>query len=44
MGYISFELNCKYYLYISYKEVVDLHFKSKAADELTKEPNNLIAV
>lgn len=33
-GNTSFELNCGYYLFISYKEDFDLGSKSKSADEL----------
>ena len=41
--YTSFKLNNKYYLYISYKEDVDPHSRSKTADELTKKLRNLMA-
>lgn len=43
-GYISFELNCRYYLCISYKKVVDLCSKSKLADKLLKEFRDLMTV
>ena len=33
--YILFKLNCDYYPRISYKENVDLRFKSKIADKLS---------
>ena len=36
-GYTPFELNCGYYPRVSYKENVDPHSRSKAADELTEE-------
>ena len=44
MGYTSFQLNCKYQLHVSYIKDVDTYSKSKAANELTKELRNLIAV
>ena len=43
MRYMSFKLNCGYHLRISYKENVNFHSRSKAADELTKELRNLMA-
>ena len=43
MEYTSFELNCKYHLYVSYKENVEPHSRSKVADELIEELRNLIA-
>ena len=42
MGYTPFELNCEYYLHISYKENIDPYSRSKAANELTKELRNLM--
>ena len=42
IGYMPFELNCGYYLYVFYKDDVDSRFRSKAANELTKELRNLI--
>ena len=44
MRYVSFELNCWYHLFVSYTEDVNSRFRSKAADELTKELKNLMAV
>ena len=44
MGCTPFKLNCGYYLPVFYKEDVDSHSKSKAANKLTKELKNLIAV
>ena len=41
-GHTLFELNCGYYLYVSYEEDVDPHSKSKSADELSAELNELI--
>ena len=43
MGYTPFELNCGYHLCIFYKANVDLHSRSKAANELTEELRNLMA-
>ena len=42
IGYMPFELNCRYHLCISYKENVDPRSRSKAANELTEELRNLI--
>ena len=44
MGYTPFELTGRYYLRVSYKEDIDPHSRSKAADKLTKELRNLMAV
>ena len=44
MGYTSFDLNCRYYLRVSYEEDVDPRFWSEADNELTKEFRNLMAV
>ena len=43
MGYTTFELNCGYHQYVSYKKDVNPYSKSKAADKLTKELRNLMA-
>ena len=43
MRYTSFELNCRYYPYVSYEEDVDPCSRSKAADELTEELKKLMA-
>ena len=42
MGYTPFEFNCKYHACVFYKEDVDPHSRSKAADKLTKELRNLM--
>ena len=42
-GYTPFELNCGYYLRVSYKEDVDPRSRSKAADKLTEELRNVMA-
>ena len=34
MSYTSFELDCKYYLYIFYEKDLDLHSKPRTAEEL----------
>ena len=34
IGYMPFELNCGYHPYVSYKKNINLHSKSKTADEL----------
>ena len=44
IGYTPFELNCGYHSCVSYKEDVNLCFRSKAANELTEELRNLIAI
>ena len=41
--YIPFELNYGYHPRVSYEEDVNLRFRSKAADELTKKLRNLMA-
>ena len=43
MGHTPFELNCGYHLCISYKEDVDPHSRSKAADELNEELRDTMA-
>ena len=42
MWYTPFKFNCGYHLCISYEENINSRFRSKAADELTKELRNLI--
>ena len=44
INYILFKLNCGYYLCISYKEDLDPRLKSKIAEELSFELQNLMAV
>ena len=41
---ISFELNCGYHSYVSYKEDVDPHSKSKSADNLSNNLKKLMTV
>ena len=43
-GHTPFELNCGYHPRISYKEYVDLRFKSKSANELLLELWKLMTV
>ena len=43
MGHMSFELNCRYYSCVFYKEGVNPRSRYKTADKLTKELRNLIA-
>ena len=42
-GYTLFKLNCRYHLYVSYKEDIDTHSRSKATNELTEELRKLMA-
>ena len=42
--YIFFELNYKYYLYISYKKNVNLCSRFKVGDNITKRLRDLIVV
>ena len=43
-SHILFELNCGYHLCVFYKEDLDLHSKSKTAEKLSSELQNLIAI
>ena len=45
-GYTSFELNCKYYLCVSYKEeeIFNPHSKSKTAKDLFSKLQELMIV
>ena len=43
-GHTSFELNCGYHFRVSYKENLDPRLKSKTAEELSSELQNLMAV
>ena len=43
-GHTPFELNCGYHLCVSYKENVDPHSKSKAADDLANDLRELMIV
>ena len=40
--YTPFKRNYEYHLCVSYKQDVDLRFRLKVADELTKELRNLM--
>lgn len=42
--YIFFELNCRYHLQVSYKKGIDPCSRSKPANQLTKDLENLIAI
>ena len=42
--YTPFELNCRYHPRIFYKDVINPHSRSKAADELTEKLRNLMAI
>ena len=42
-GFTSFELNCRYHLWVSYKKDLNPHSQSKTAKELASELQNLIA-
>ena len=44
IGYMSFKINGGYHPHVFYKEDIDLYFKSKVADELTKKLKNLITI
>ena len=43
-GYMPFKLNCDYDSWMSYKEEVDPHSKSKSANELLAELRKLMIV
>ena len=43
-GHISFELNCEYYLWVSYKEDINPRSKFKSANKLLAELQELITV
>ena len=43
-GYTLLELNCRYYPCVSYKEDLEPHSKSKTAEKLSSELQNLMAV
>ena len=43
-GHTLFELNCRYYPWVSYKENLNLHLKSKTAEELSFKLWNLMAI
>ena len=44
IGYMRFELNCRYHQCVFYKEEVNPYSKFKAADELIEKLRNFIAV
>ena len=43
-GQTLFELNCKYYSWLSYKENISPYFKSKLADKLLAELRELMII
>ena len=43
-GYTPFELNCGYYLRVSFAKNVDLHSRSRSANKLAKELRGRIKV
>ena len=43
-GYILFELNCEYHLWVFYKEDLDPRSKSKTVEKLSSKFQNLMAV
>lgn len=43
-SYTFFKLNCDYYFHIFYKKDINLHFKSKLANELLKKLYELIII
>ena len=43
-GHTPFELNCRCHLWVSYKKDIDPCFKSKSADKLSAELQELITV
>lgn len=44
IGYISFKLNCDYYLWMLYKDNIDPRSKSKFADKVSAKLRELIIV
>ena len=42
--YISFEFNCKYYLYNSYKNYINRSSRTKLVDKLATKFENLMAI
>ena len=44
IGHTLFELNCGYYLHVSYEENLDTRSKSKTAEELSSKFRNLIVI
>ena len=44
IGYMPFELNCGYHLWMLYEEEVDPRSQSKSADELSAEPRDLMVI
>ena len=43
-GHTPFEFNCGYYPCVSYEENLDPHSKSKTAEKLSSELQNLMAI
>ena len=43
IGFTPFELNCKYYFWVSYKENLDPRSQSKTAEKLSSKLQNLMA-
>ena len=43
-GYILFKLNCGYHPWVSYKDDLDPHLKSKIVKKLSSELQNLMAI
>ena len=43
-GYTLFELNCEYYLWVSYDKDIDSRSKSKSANELSAKLEELMTV
>ena len=43
-GHTPFELNCGYHLWVFYKEHINLHSKSKSADKLLAELQELMTI
>ena len=43
-GYMPFELNCGYYLYVLFEEDTNPRFQSKSADELSAELQDLMTI
>ena len=43
-SYTPFELNCNYYLWISYKKEADLYSKSKSVDKLLVDLIELMSI
>lgn len=44
IGRISFQLNCDYYFWLSYKKDIDLYSKLKSAEKLSAELQELMII